>query len=448
MTKEKSGFCSLVLERPFSPFPIQQLHLVNDLDLLFNKGRVPFATWNKTIMASNLRTSSDSSGNSGFIIFSSKFLTPKGWNYLNDQNGQARPILQRNAPAEPINQLVTIFSEESGDVEWAHGSFPLEEYVKALDRSKGELYYNHSLGMRYSKITEQIYVGSCIQKESDVETLSSTMGITAVLNFQSVNEAENWGINSKLINESCQQFNILMINYPIREVDSFDMRKKLPFCVGLLLRLLKKNHRVYLTCTTGFDRSPACVIAYLHWMTDTSLHAAYNFVTGLHSSRPDRPAIAWATWDLIAMVENGKHDGPATHAVTFVWIGHEGEDVSLVGDFTGNWKEPIKATHKGGPRYEVEVRLSQGMYYYKFIIGGQWRHSTASPTERDERGNLNNIIVVGDTASVRPTVRQEKKDANIVKVIERPLTENERFMLAKAARCVAFSVCPIRLAPK
>lgn len=36
-----------------------------------------------------------------------------------------------------------------------------------------------------------------------------------------------------------------------------------------------------------------------------------------------RSAIAWATWDLIAMVENGKHDGPATHAVTFVWIGHE-----------------------------------------------------------------------------------------------------------------------------
>lgn len=66
------------------------------------------------------------------------------------------------------------------------------------------------------------------------------------------------------------------------------MRKKLPFCVGLLLRLLKKNHRAYVTCTTGFDRSPACVIAYLHWMTDTSLNAAYNFVTGLHSCRPDR----------------------------------------------------------------------------------------------------------------------------------------------------------------
>lgn len=41
-------------------------------------------------------------------------------------------------------------------------------------------------------------------------------GVTAVLNFQSGIEAENWGINSNLINEACQKFNILMINYPIR----------------------------------------------------------------------------------------------------------------------------------------------------------------------------------------------------------------------------------------
>ena len=41
-------------------------------------------------------------------------------------------------------------------------------------------------------------------------------GVTAVLNFQSGIEAENWGINSNSINESCQRSNILMINYPIR----------------------------------------------------------------------------------------------------------------------------------------------------------------------------------------------------------------------------------------
>ncbi|CAH9088107.1 unnamed protein product [Cuscuta epithymum] len=447
MQEGDSGSCSLILERPFSPFPIHQMYLMDDVDILFNRGRVPVATWNKNLLASNLRT--ESSGNSGFALFSSKYLTSKGWKVLDKSNKSREQTMLNKTPPIPFSPLVNIFCEKgTRDAQWAHGNFQLEEYIKALDRSKGDLYYNHALGMRYSKITEQIYVGSCIQREADVEMLCNAVGITAVLNFQSAIETENWGINSKVINESCQRSNVLMINYPIREGDSFDMRKKLPFCVGLLLRLLKKNHRVYVTCTNGFDRSPACVIAYLHWMTDTSLHAAYNFVTGLHSCKPDRPAIAWGTWDLIAMVETGAHDGPATHAVTFVWNGHEGEEVYLVGDFTENWKGPVKAVHRGGPRFEADVRLSQGKYYYKYIINGQWRHSTSSPTERDESGNVNNVIVVGDIASVRPSMQQQMKDANIVKVIERPLTENERFMLAKAARCIAFSICPISLSPK
>ncbi|XP_030544692.2 phosphoglucan phosphatase LSF1, chloroplastic isoform X2 [Rhodamnia argentea] len=449
MMKEKMGSFSLVLERPFSPFPIHQLQRLSELDILYNKGFIPVVTWNKALLASNLRAS-EGSGNCGFVLFSSKFLSLDGWRLLSNQNGQTiAQVLQKNSPTPIMSPVVCIFSEDdSGDGDWTYGSFPLEEYIRALERSEGELYYNHSLGMRYSKITEQIYVGSCIQTDADVDTLSSIVGVTAILNFQGGVESQNWGINPNAINESCQRRGVLMINYPIRDSDSFDMRKKLPFCVGLLLRLLKKNHRVYITCTTGLDRSPACVIAYLHWITDTSLHAAYNFLTGLHSCSPDRPAIAWATWDLIAMVESGRHDGPATHAVTFVWNGHEGEDVNLVGDFTGNWKEPVKATHKGGSRYEAEVRLPQGKYYYKYIVNGQWRHSTNSPAERDDSGNVNNVIMVGDTASIRPSVQQQKKDANIVKVIERPLTESERFMLAKAARCFAFSVCPIRLAPK
>ncbi|XP_021842740.1 phosphoglucan phosphatase LSF1, chloroplastic isoform X2 [Spinacia oleracea] len=448
MLKERNGSFSLVLERPFSPFPIEELLSMDYLDILFNRGHVPVATWSKTLVASVLQGSNESSGNSGFVVFSSKFLVSRAWKMLTCQNGNGHPLVQVNTFPPPLTHLVCISAEEdSTDAEWAHGSFPLGEYTKAIDRSKGEIYYNHSLGMQYSKITEQLYVGSCIQTETDVEALSS-LGITAVLNFQSPIEAENWGINSNSIKERCQKCNILMINYPIREGDSFDMRKKLPFSVGLLLRLLKKNHRVFVTCTSGFDRSPACVIAYLHWMMDTSLNAAYNFVTGLHTCRPNRPAIAWATWDLIAMVDKDRHDRPATHAVIFVWNGQEGEDVCLVGDFTGNWKDPIKAVHKGGPRYEIDIRLPQGKYYYKYIVNGQWRHSTTSPTERDDSGNVNNIIIIGDTASVRPSVQQHKKDANIVKVIERQLTENERFMLAKAARCIAFSICPIRLVPK
>lgn len=173
ITEQKSGPCSLILERPASPFRIQQLYMKSDLDLLFNRGHVPVTTWDKSLLASSLRTSSDSGGNSGFVMFSLKFSTPKGWKLL-DRNGNANSRLQKNAVTAPFGQLVTFFSEEeAGDAEWAHGSFLLDEYTKALDRSKGELYYNHSLGMSYSKITEQVYVGSCIQGEADVEALSN-----------------------------------------------------------------------------------------------------------------------------------------------------------------------------------------------------------------------------------------------------------------------------------
>ncbi|KAK9117152.1 hypothetical protein Sjap_016099 [Stephania japonica] len=449
MLKQTSGSVSLILERPSSPFPIQQLCLTSDLDNLFNKGRVPIATWSRNILAADLQPSSEGSGNSGFAVFSPKFLSPPGWKHLSGLDGSISSQKQNAALGSSPNQLVSILSEKEFEVDdWGHGSFPLEEYIKALDRSKGELIYNHSLGMQYSKITEQIYIGSCIQTEKDVETLAK-VGITAVLNFQSANECSNWGIDSDSINDCCQHSNILMVNYPIREADPFDLRKKLPFSAGLLLRLLRKKLRVYVTCTTGLDRSPACVISYLHWMQDTSIHDAFNFMVGLHPCRPNRAAIVWATWDLVTMLENNRHDdGPPTHAVTFIWNGREGEEVFLVGDFTGNWKEPLRAIHKGGSKYEADVKLPMGKYRYKFIINGQWRHSTVSPTETDESGNINNVIILGSKASVRPSFQPQPKDSAVVKVIERPLTEYERVMLAKAARCIAFSICPIRLAPK
>lgn len=152
LLRENSGTFSLVLERPFTPFPIHQLHLLSDLDLAFNRGRGPVSTWNRTLVASDLKTSSGGIGNSGFVTFSSKFLSPLGWKSLDDQNGSVQSAAGSRAQL-PISPIICIFSEVgSGDGEWAHGNFPLDEYMKALDRSKDELYYNHALGMRYSKV--------------------------------------------------------------------------------------------------------------------------------------------------------------------------------------------------------------------------------------------------------------------------------------------------------
>jgi hypothetical protein len=44
MINEASGPCSLVLERPFTPFPLNELPLNTDYYMLFNKGRVALVT--------------------------------------------------------------------------------------------------------------------------------------------------------------------------------------------------------------------------------------------------------------------------------------------------------------------------------------------------------------------------------------------------------------------
>ena len=157
--KEQTSSFSLVLERPASTFPIQLLHnKTNDLEIVYNRGRVPVVTWNKTLLASNLQPSSDSCGNSGFSMFNSKFLSSNGSKLLGNQSQHAITHGERNSLTEQTLQLACVFTEEaSGDGDWAHGSFPLEEYIQALDRAKDEMYYNHSLGMRYSKVCILLY---------------------------------------------------------------------------------------------------------------------------------------------------------------------------------------------------------------------------------------------------------------------------------------------------
>eukprot|EP00252_Welwitschia_mirabilis_P019533 TRINITY_DN4539_c0_g1_i2.p1 TRINITY_DN4539_c0_g1~~TRINITY_DN4539_c0_g1_i2.p1 ORF type:complete len:614 (+),score=116.43 TRINITY_DN4539_c0_g1_i2:112-1953(+) len=457
--KEIKGPIHLIFERPVFPFPIQKFPL-SDQGASYNQGKVACVTWDKSLLAPALQPVTGEHGNVGFVIYSSKFLNPKGWKMLSKHAKSQANVRElyinsskRVSHVSPSDDLVAMFAEEESHegTEWSYGSFAIDEYMDALNRAEAEPHYNHSLGMKCTKITDRIHVGSCIQNVDDIEVLSNKLGITAILNLQSDIEQRNWGIRVEELQSAFQQYNISVVNCPIREFDSVDLRYKLPFAVGALYRLLRQNHHVLVMCTTALNRSPACVIAYMHWIQDVALEEAINFVMGFHSCAPDRPAIVWATWDLIAMVEEGNHKGPPTHVVQIMWNHgcREGEEVIVVGDFKGDWNELIRAVHAGGQKYVVDLRLPQGKYNYKFIVGGQWRHSTVLPAERDQWGNTNNVIQVGDTASVKWDRSQpHQKDPTNIKVIERPLTEEERFTLAYAARRIALSICPMRFASK
>ncbi|KAG0561368.1 hypothetical protein KC19_9G059400 [Ceratodon purpureus] len=448
--KSRSGPVSLVFERSQPPV---QADLKRKAEISFNAGRVAFATWNGNILAYPYQ-----GGTVGFLTFSSKYVMSKGLTSLVNATTVAEPYVKFTGrrqlgdfEAENDYEIIASASdedeEEDNETEWTFGDFNNDEYQAALARAQKDLTYNPKRGTSYTKLTDHIYVGSCIQSAADVQHLAETLGITAVLNLQRKNEQVNWGINGEEIDNMAKQKGLIVVDVPIRDTDTVDLRWKLPYAVGVLHRLLRRCHRVYVTCTTGLDRAPSCVIGYLHWIQDVSLPQAYEFVTSLHRSGPDRPALVWATWDLIAMVEQGKHEGLPTHSVQFLWNHgcNQGEEVLVVGEFTSEWTKPIKANHVSGTKYTVNLRLPQGRYMYKFIVGGHWRHSQNLPVDKDQWGNTNNVIQIGNvaTSNFNNPYGSQIKDPTIIKVIERPLTEDERFTLAFAARRMAFSISPL-----
>ena len=132
------------------------MHQNEDYHILFNKGRAAVASWNSAVLSTKLNGSSTGDGKSGFAVFSPRLLSSQGWALLSNEKGGLNQ--SSTNLANRISEIVGLYSDEDdANAEWAHGSFPLEEYIKALDRAKGELYYNHSLGMQYSKVLEDCF---------------------------------------------------------------------------------------------------------------------------------------------------------------------------------------------------------------------------------------------------------------------------------------------------
>ena len=78
---------------------------------------------------------------------------------------------------------------------------------------------------------------------------------------------------------------------------------------------------------------------------------------------------------------------PASHAGS-----HGGADVQVEGSFD-RWTKR-HAMQKSGKDYTIIQLLPPGVYQYKFIVDGQWRHDPNLPSMYDEMGNVNNVMEV------------------------------------------------------
>lgn len=148
-------------------------------------------------------------------------------------------------------------------------------------------------------ILPELFVGSHPRTSGDIERLSRTLGVKAVLNMQTDEDMETWGINWATHAAQYERRGVEVARVPIRDFDRLDLRKKLPDAVRVLNQLLVRGHTVYTHCTAGVGRAPAVVIAYLHWCRGWELERAVNHVTSRRSCAPNVEAIFLATRDLL-----------------------------------------------------------------------------------------------------------------------------------------------------
>jgi len=83
---------------------------------------------------------------------------------------------------------------------------------------------------------------------------------------------------------------------------------------------------------------------------------------------------------------------PKLVPTVFVWS-HGGNHIELEGSFDG-WSQRHTMQHAGNKDCTLVKLLPPGVYQYKFIVDGQWRHDPNLPCIYDDLGNINNMLEV------------------------------------------------------
>jgi len=167
-------------------------------------------------------------------------------------------------------------------------AFPYSSYL---------LLFREPIAVDLDQILPKIFVGVCPRTAEHIDWLKDNVGITAVLNVQTEEDFEYWGIDWDVLAAHYRQVGIEARRTPVRDFDADALRRHLPQCVQALDGLLKDGHTVYVHCTAGINRSPSTVIAYLHWVEQWDWEKAIHQVTSHRQCDPYLDVIQAATED-------------------------------------------------------------------------------------------------------------------------------------------------------
>ena len=98
--------------------------------------------------------------------------------------------------------------------------------------------------------------------------------------------------------------------------------------------------------------------------------------------------------DNIADNNNNKNETKTSNAsfiYTFIWE-EGGTSVKLIGSFS-DWKNSFDMKKDINDNiYKISLPLNNEIYYYKFIVDGEWKYSKNQQIKKDDQGNINNIL--------------------------------------------------------
>ena len=147
--------------------------------------------------------------------------------------------------------------------------------------------------INFDKIVEDVFIGTCPANAVDVGRLKQA-GITAVLNLQTDIDFGMLGIDWCVMESTYESAGIAPYRVPIVDFDRDDLTRSLPSAAQTLNDMLLKDHRVYVHCTAGVERSPAVVIAYLAWYKRWGLERSMELVKAARNCRPFEDALEQA----------------------------------------------------------------------------------------------------------------------------------------------------------
>ncbi|CAL1386025.1 unnamed protein product [Linum trigynum] len=108
--------------------------------------------------------------------------------------------------------------------------------------------------------------------------------------------------------------------------------------------------------------------------------------------RPDEAQLPNQLWmQSSASYEEPFHEQGIPTMITW---SYGGKDVAVEGSWD-NWKARIRL-QKAGKDFTIMKVLPSGVYQYRFIVDGQWRHTPDLPWTQDDAGNAYNILDLQD----------------------------------------------------